>query len=132
MKRHFFLLCVAALPLTGCEKEICGTNDYIIVNRIESDVVVELGFGDRPVMTIRPEDTQMLHHEEWCRDAGVEISTVPEVFQAEMRIDGEVVPQYIWWSEYWDVIDVDIENHYRTYTLTVSDELLETINNRQH
>ncbi len=130
MKKSLLLFAVTAIALVGCKKETCGTTDYIIINRIESDITVELKFGEGDVITIEPGKTSMIHHNEWCRDANVALSMTPEILNAEMIINGAVISRYIWWHDYWDV-DADIENHYSTYTLTVTDELLETVKNHQ-
>jgi hypothetical protein len=114
--------------LTACKPttEICEVFDYTIINRIESDIVVELKFGDNQTSIIKTADTQMFYSEVRCYKPGGPVpDMVPELVNAEMRIDGEVIPKYIWWGEYWDV-DRSVENHY-SYTLTVTDELLEMI-----
>jgi hypothetical protein len=115
---------------TGCKKDICVTSDYTIINRIESDIVIELKFGDRQVMIIHPGDTQLFYQGVWCRDPKFEPAMASEILNAEMRIDGEVIPRNIWWREHWN-IDADVEgDNYSTYTLTVTDELLEAIKNQ--
>jgi hypothetical protein len=129
---------VAAMLLAGailggvvrCKpaKEVCEVYDYTIINRIESDIVVELKFGDRQITTIKSGETQMLYSEVRCYKPGGPVPDMPaELMNAEMRIDGEVIPRYIWWREYW-IVDTSIENHF-PYTLTVTEELLDTIKN---
>ncbi len=110
----------------GCkDKTRCVTTDYTIINRIESDIVVGLKFGDRRTITIEPGETRMFYTGVQCYEEGVAYSMTPEILDAEMRIDGEVVPRKIWWGQYWDVESVG--NDHVAYTLTVTDELLETI-----
>lgn len=122
----FILFFAFALVLIGCkDKAHCVTNNYTITNKIESDIVVELTFGNREVKTIKSNDTQMFYTDIRCYEEGVAYSMVPEILNAEMRINGEIIPKYIWWIDYWNV-DSDIENHL-TYTLIVTDELLETL-----
>lgn len=122
----------AVAVATGCNgnKQICGTADYQIVNQIEFDIVVVVKSDNGQPKIIISGETQMFHHSEWCRDAKFDPAMTPEVLQAEMRIDGVIIPRKIWMSDYWDT-DSDIENHYNKYTLIVTDELLKTITNQQ-
>ena len=130
MKKLF--LCLAIMPalalMAGCGiKDTYNTNDYVIVNRIESDIVVELRTGGREIITIAPGETRLIYTEQerhWRQGEPVPIMA-PEMIPAEMRIDGEVISSYIWWGEHWDRDDVG-EDH-DTYTLTVTDELLATV-----
>ena len=126
MKKRL-LLSLAAFALTGCEdkpKTWYVTTDYTIVNQIESDIVVELKFGDREVITIEPGDTQMFHTEVRRHEEGVAYSMVPEMVNAEMKIGEKVMPRYIWWHEYWDFEYHAKAHNYSIQTLTVTDELL--------
>lgn len=126
-KRFLYIIVLASVAMvTCCKKEICGTADYEIINQIESDIVVILNDSGK-ITTIRPGETQRIHHSEWCRDAEAIPSMPPEVLDAEMRIGGEIMPKHIWWSEYWDITSGNKGNNYRKYTLTVTYELLETI-----
>ncbi len=131
MKKLLLFYIVAAAALAGCkDNTICISSGYKIVNRIESDIVIELKFEDKRVMTIRPGDTHVIYNKTQCYEEPIpEVTLAPEVLQAEMKIDGEIVPNEIWMREHWNV-DADVENHNSTYTLTVTDELLEIIKNR--
>ncbi len=133
--KKLLLLCLAAFALTGCEdkpKTWYVTTDYTIVNQIESDIVVELKFGDREVITIEPGDTRVVYNNVRRyvigeRDALPTIMSIVEergILDAEMKIDGEVVPEDIWYSGHWKHYS---EDSYYTRTLTVNDKLIRRI-----
>lgn len=136
MKKILLIFAMAAVVLaTGCKdkEDICTTSVYTVVNQIESDIVVELKFGDRQTMTIKPGEVQMVYSEFRCIEYGVEESRLPELLRAEMRIDGELVPKYIWWDEHWNIDRETFDGNYSSYILIVTEELLETIKtNRQN
>lgn len=130
MKKVLFFFAAFAFvyALTGCkDKTRCVTRDFKIVNQIESYIVVELKFGDRQEITIKPGDTQLIHTEVRCYEPGIAYSMVPELVNAEMRIDGAVISRQIWWSEHWNLDREEDNSNYGTYTLIVTDGLLETI-----
>ncbi len=128
MKKLLLFFAVVTIAMTGCQEKICGTSDYKIVNQIESDIVIELKFGARQETIIHSGETRMIYHSEWCRDTRFEPAMTPEILNAEMTIDGELIPRTIWRHEYWTV-NADFENDYSIFSLTVTDELLETITN---
>ena len=126
MKKILLFFIVAAAALAGCkDNTICISSDYKIVNQIESDIVIELKLEDKPAMTIHPGITHVIYNKTQCYEEPIpEVALAPEVLQAEMKIDGEIVPDEIWMREHWNV---DVENHNSTYTLTVTDELLNDV-----
>jgi hypothetical protein len=113
---------------------------YEVVNRTGSDIVVELGFGDKRVTTIKPGATEVIHTGDFtqCYDPRNPpvYDPLTHYLNAEMRIDGEVVPREIWsvHLQLWEIRNEDLtgaadacaDHYYRdTYTLTVDDELME-------
>ncbi|MDR2912880.1 MAG: hypothetical protein LBV38_06285 [Alistipes sp.] len=129
------LAALVAIALTsGCgdkNKQICGVDDFIIINQTELEIVVEQRFGDWPETATLTENTieageeEQILHREWCRDQNVALSLAREVMFAEMKIDGELVSSSIWWHDYWDITRT--AGNRRTYTLTVTPELLEEV-----
>ena len=120
----------AVLVLAGCkDKTYCITTEYTIVNQIDSDIVVELKSDGKPAITIAPGETKMFHTGVQCNPEGVVPSMPIEVLYAEMRIDGEVVPERIWWRDYWNATGGTVEQSNMAYTLTVTDEFLDSISN---
>jgi hypothetical protein len=114
--------------LDGPEPDTYVTENYKIVNRIASDIVVELRFGDGQVTTIRPGEEQMIGSMEYHYEWGVAYSRDRKLLDAEMKIDGDIVPNSVWWHENQDSIRENGEDDYHytlLYTLTVTDELLE-------
>jgi hypothetical protein len=123
--------------LTMTEKDMRGffvwdthvTEYFEIINRIDSDIVVELESGD--TATIVPGETQMIHIKETSQASNVLIDPGIEVLlRAKMRINGELAPAFIWWRDYWTLVgrdDEDRYNHSFTSSLTVTDELMKTL-----
>jgi hypothetical protein len=129
--------------LNGFESNIYVTKNYRIVNQIGADIVVELSAGDKQKTIIRQGEEQRVYQDEEqikiseCRlydDEGCLITEVLyredlPVLEAELAIDGKVLPGTIFDPQYWNV---DYEKHSETslfvdYTLIITDELLERI-----
>jgi hypothetical protein len=137
MKRVFFYLAVAAAVFTtGCDalKEGVVITEKKIVNMIESDIVVEYGVGERQTHTIKPGETRTIYtHTFHHKGQRPEASTSWKVLDVEnpvMKIDGEIVPEQIWIRDYWDYAGSDVldPDYFKaTYTLVVTDELLQTV-----
>ena len=136
MKKLLLFYIVAAAALAGCNtgnELVRVTTDYKIINQIESDIVVELHSGK--IMTINPGDTKVIYNEIYSYNPKTSgpikaLEVVQELLQAEMRIGGEAVPAPIWWSRYW--IGEAHQDHFYTYTLTVTNELIETLLSQQN
>jgi hypothetical protein len=125
--------------LTMTEKAMRGffvwdthfTEYFEIINRIDSDIVVELESGN--TTTIVPGQRQVIHIREFSHSSNVDIDIDPTIallIGAKMRINGELAPAFIWWSDYWTSVGRDTEDRYNisfTSTLTVTDELMETL-----
>lgn len=128
MKKLLLIFAMAVVVLAiGCKdkEEICTTSVYTIVNQIESDIVVELMFGDKQQTTIGSGNTRQIYHAKRCHPTNVMPEMPVEVLNAEMSINGETVPSNIWRHEHWNT-DSDKKNH-TTYSLTVTDELLQRV-----
>jgi hypothetical protein len=111
------------------------TEHYLIANQIESDIVVEFNDdGDRQEITIPAGETLEVDSDEIRYEHGMEYSRVWNFSEAEMRIEGEIVPEFIWGFEYWNGVSEAGADDYHSslmYTLPVTDELLETVATRQ-
>jgi hypothetical protein len=110
------------------------TEHYLIYNQIESDIVVELHSGE--VFTIKPGETREIESYEICHIPGTALSrSMYTVDRAVMKIDGVIVPEFIWLHEYWsspERRDGEDDYHYSlTITLPVTDELVEDVVQRQ-
>ncbi len=114
--------------LNAPEPDRYVTEQYYILNQTDSDIVVELEFGDGQVTAIEPDAKKMIGSMEYHYEWGIAYSRARELLNAEMTIDGEAVPDPIWWHDKWDCAREDGEDDYHytlLYTLTVTDELLE-------
>lgn len=135
MKKLIFYLLVA-IALFGCKTEPGFiVTDYKIINLIESDIVVKLKI-DGQVTTIKPGDIRTIYsdvyHYKGGRPESSISSKVLELLEPEMEIDGEIIPALIWMIEYWKYDGSDVYNptyFNSTYTLIVTDKLIEEINN---
>jgi hypothetical protein len=136
MKKPPLLICLSALICVlgvacgdGGEPNTYVTECYLINNQTESDIVIERHTGE--VTTIIPGEIREVQKFDMVYEPGIAYSrSMYTVDRAVMKIGEEVVPDSVWLFEYWDCVREDGEDDYHyslTYTLTVTDELLETI-----
>ncbi len=107
---------------------------YRIANQIESDIVIELSFEEKRVITIKPGETQTIDSETSIVDgypiAPIKTEKIFEFCDPKMKIDGEIVLDLIWNHRYWRYDEERPGNALdMTYTLTVTDERIEMIVN---
>jgi hypothetical protein len=108
------------------------TEYYVVANHIESDIVIEPKDGESSI-TVSPGETVLIDESEFHYRPGMANSRYWKFVDACMKIDGEVVSKFIWDLQYWDGVRGDEVHDNRsslTYTLPVTDELLETVANR--
>lgn len=116
--------------LNGPEPDTFVTENYSVVNRTASELVVRLEYGDERVTSIKPGDEAMVGSMEYRYEWGFAYSRDRKLLRAGMTIDGETVPDTIWWYDNWERLREDGEDEYHysiLYTLIVTDELLKTI-----
>ncbi len=128
MKKPILFFTVATVVITtGCEYS-CLT-DFIIINQTTSTIDVN---GKYEQIKIAPNDNEVIYH--WgdlCGDRGTlsdRYSEYPDtriVYDWVLVINGESIPEEIWTRKYWNFSSVVVRK--ATYTLTVTDELIETL-----
>lgn len=120
------------LERLGLETELVSIiSEYKVVNLTNSDIVVNVKFYDHKETTIKPGNTGLIHDRHFAQwrnsvDLNPDISNAQRMLYAEMKIDGELVPETIWQGKYW-TIDVDAKNYNFTRTLTITEDILKTI-----
>ncbi len=118
-------------PEPELEPNTYVTEYYRIVNQMDSDIVVELKSGDEEVITIKPGEEREIKKLDIVYEPGIAYSrSMYTVDRAVITIIGEIMPEFIWLFEYWHKARDDGEDDYHyslTYTLTVTDELVESI-----
>ncbi len=122
----FLSLCGLVVGITGCDKSC--TTEFKIKNQTESEIIIKMSENSKQ-MTIAPDQELTVNRQhELCggekpSDRYYQYPDVKMMY-AEMRINGELVPDIIWKRKYWDFTSVVSR---AIYTLTVTDELLENI-----
>lgn len=121
MMKNLFLFFTAVMisMMIGCDPS-CSM-DFVIINETESDIVIEMRQGSKQV-TIEPGQEQIIDRQSGTCVIYKEDATM--IHYADMQIEGMIMPKTIWISRYWDCV---VDNPLTTYTLTITDKLIETI-----
>ncbi len=134
-KLLLFCVATAAVVMTGCE----GTCHiyYEINNETNSEIVVQIKeTGENSQIIIMPDSKQLIDSTGGLCDYG----GLPEdgdygwkglvISDATMVIGETNIPDKIWMREHWDFSKT--AKYEGTYTLTVTDELIETLLSQQN
>jgi hypothetical protein len=119
----------AVTVTVGTHPDVHVSKTFVMTNRLDSDIVVELSDGDKEVTTIRPGETKQIHALEFDRPYGIAVDLGPEVLWAKMWIDGKLMPAFVWWRQYWnmDREESDPYNLSFAFALTADEDLLERL-----
>lgn len=140
MKNLFMLLAglLTAASVVACDSEQIeptrfSTEYYRIANEITSDIVIEINDDAGTVFTVVPGETQDVFRQERRWEPGIAYSMVWLPSYWSMKIDGEVITEFIWSHDYWESVSEDGEDDHHTNvicTLTVTAELLQRADER--
>jgi hypothetical protein len=118
--------------------------DHVIVNVIDSDIVIEFRISDGQKITIASGEVHKIPYDSYPIDfynGNKPYMSMPtnilDRLNPEMTINEVVIPDAIWSSEYWNfdpdevevrTRDIAIPQYYNpTFTLIVTEELLEVV-----
>ncbi len=137
MKKLILLFTMAtALAMTGCglvSRHYPGKETFNIVNQTDFEMILIRGFGDvegTSDLTIsQGEEIIALERGARCEknqppDDYPENYQLPSFGIRRLKLDGKIVHPDIWLRKYWDVVR---EVYHSTYTLTITDELIERV-----
>lgn len=132
MKKQIQLITILlTISLAGCDYSC--TWDYRIINQTNSTIDLYVTWGKKQTL-IEPGDEQIFFTRvDLCTHRGKmpdSFAEYPEnyiLFDAEMSIDGRQMPEEIWKRKYWE-FSSNAKRH-ATYTLILTDELIEQIVN---
>jgi hypothetical protein len=129
-KPLIFFILAASAALSGCDA--LWHIDWVVENRTESEIVITTKrMGESNSIVIAPDDKQLIYFEEDLGDPGGLPDDDgygyqgPVLTDAKIMIDNNEVPDEIWLRKYW--IFTKNSKYNGTYTLTITDELIETI-----
>ena len=140
MKKYILLAIVALGVGGGCQNAKDGlmVTDYKVINLTESEIIIELGITDRQTQIIHTGDIQTIYSNSrqynGVRPESAMSIMILEHLNPEMSIVGNVVPNLIWHIDNWKYEGSDVSNpkyYNATYTLIVTDELLQKLNGPQ-
>jgi hypothetical protein len=103
--------------------------DLIIMNQTDSNIIVELNANNKQ-LTIKPSEKQTVDRQGGTCSRGGSLSYKDNVpmTNAVMKINGETIPEAIWTNKFWEL---NIHNSISTYTLIVTNELIEIMKNEK-
>lgn len=114
------------LAMTGCSEHDYGyTVDYNVVNRTEFDIVI---YNGKSKLTIQSGEAQTVHQTSGlCEKDAIITDNFGDLLYLSgysMNLDGEMISSEIFERKY---LVFESEVYHATYTLTVTEELLQSL-----
>jgi hypothetical protein len=126
MKKLFLFFVFTAVAVTGCEGTC--TIEFVIINQADSDIIVAMGLTGEQIIIESGKKQIVDWQSVLCAPEGMRgpfSDDGSRLLYADMYVDETIVPETIWTIKYWDPVLHD--RFALTYTLTVTDELLESL-----
>ncbi len=122
----FFTVAVAATMLTGCEP--FSTYYFKIKNDTAYDIIVEVD-GRNPII-INPNDSKTVCELSGAGIPGDPYSLEDNMADYDVKINNILMSKSIWQRKYWE--HQSNSKYHITYTLVVTEELLETLSSENN
>ncbi|MDR2912018.1 MAG: hypothetical protein LBV38_01770 [Alistipes sp.] len=142
-KTRFFFMVAVCVMVSECRAEVdygC-TWEFRVVNNTEKSVTIERNWGVEQNLSIMPSGglTIFSSNTECSKQDGDLADLYPHegmilpLFPSstasfQIKVGDELLPEVVMKRKFWEYIS---EKYYGVYTLILSDELIETINNEQ-
>ena len=126
----FFTFVALTLIMAGCSYDKTCVTILNIVNHTDAEIILIRGFEGTSETVIMPEEEIVASKiPSMCGK-----NTIPgppiggealfNVQYTKLKVDGKIVSQEIWFAKYWDFTS---EVYLATYTLNITDELIESV-----
>ncbi len=128
MKKLILLFAVTTLVIIGCtERDYGCETDYLINNQTKSELTIEIASKNKQFI-IRPGEKQVIYYTSGLCGKNTKPDGFSEgvVMKFRLKINKKFVPEEMLERQYWDFVS---ELYLATYTLTVTDELLQSLEN---